>query len=261
MQNSRQLLLLVQSQADVDALPAAADAYNAQGYNALWLLFSPVVLVDTKAVAADYDANIAALRAQIEACKTADDFDGAKGYKAQLDDLVMQKTAKVKEAWRTLTPEQQTASQERVFGAFFAKLPKERIRVEGLREHFEPVSFIDALASVRKAWFVPFTPGSFTLTWASELTASIGAPEKKEITNQDLSKALDIVKTALKPEPPKQRALLPVQHPRFKELVLMGVDGLGQHALTLGINPNGKQILALRHEVFKKEKELGKIAA
>lgn len=253
MQKTRQLLLLVQSQADVDALPAAADAYNAQGFNALWLLFSPVVLVDTKAVSAEYDGNIAALRAQIEACKSADDFDGAKGYKAQLDDAVMQKTIKVKEAWRTLTEEQQAAAQERVFGPFFAKLPKERIRVEAFREHFEPSFFIDALASVKKAWFVPFTPGSFTMTWASDLGSSEAVPMVQGRIPLPPKPAVQ--------EPEKPRALLPTQHPRFKELVMMGVEGLGQHALTLGINPNGKQILALRHEVFRKEKELGKITA
>jgi len=233
----RQLLLLVQSQADVDALPSAADAYNAQGFNALWLLFSPVVLVDTNAVSAEYDANIAALRTQIEACKTADDFDGAKGYKAQLDDFVMQKTIKVKEAWRTLTPEQQTAAQERVFGPFFAKLPKERIRPEVLREHFEPASFIDALASVKKAWFVPFTPGSFTMDWAANLGASTAVQQPAR--NPEVPKAPAPAIPAPTPAKAKSGGNPMFTSDRYRELTRLPIDELGRIMTGHGLNLSG----------------------
>lgn len=253
----RQLLLLVQSQADVDALPAAADAYNTLGFNALWVLFSPVVLVDTKAVSAEYDGNIAGLRAQIQACKDADDFDGAKGYKGQLDDAIMQKTIKVKEAWRTLTQEQQAAAQDRVFGPFFAKLPKERIRIESLREHFEPTFFIDALASVKKAWFVPFTPGSFAMDWAANLAAAVvkeASPDPKVSPPAALPPVP--APPTPKPEPKKSGGNPMFTDPRYRELTRFPIDELGRimtkHRLILSGSASKIAAGIWKHEQFLK---------
>ena len=137
MTELRQLLLLVQDQRDVAALPGAAAAYQSQGYNGLWVLFSPAVLVDTASAAAEKDRDIAALNAQIDACAKVRDFAGAQQYQTQLDGKLLDRAAAVKDAWKTLTPEQQKTATERVFGDFFAALPKERVRPEMMREHYE----------------------------------------------------------------------------------------------------------------------------
>ena len=232
-----QLLLLVQNQADVDALPVAATAYVAHGYNALWLLFSPAVLVDTKAVSAEYDSNIIALRTQIESCKTADDFDGAKGYKSQLDDAVMQKAMKVKEVWRTLTQEQQAAAQERVFGPFFAKLPQERIRAEMLHEHYDQANFIDALNSIRKAWFAPYTPGQFVLAWASSL---VGGAAPAATTATPVSVPVPTLpKVSPSPAEPKKGGNPMFTDARYRELSRLPIDELGRIMTGHGLNLSG----------------------
>lgn len=247
----RQLLLLVQSQSDVEALPTAAAAIK-PSYEGVWLLFSPAVLVDSKTASAEHDANIAALQAAIDRCKATEDFDGAKGYKVQRDDAVLQKTVKVKEAWKTLTQAQQDTATERVFGSFVAALGIPNLRVESMQDHYEPSQFIAALNARKPAWFAPYVPGTFTIAWATSFVE-----ESKE--KRAVAPIPEVVKTVPEPVEPKERALLPTQHPRFKELVNMGLD-LGQHAMTLGLNPNTfKNILAMRHAVFKKEKEMGKI--
>ncbi len=251
----KNLLLLCQSQADVDSLAAAASAIKRDGYDGLWLLFSPAVLVDSKAASAEHDANITALRAAVDRCKSVDDFDGAKGYKAQMDDAILQKTVKVKEAWKTLTPAQKEEASAKMFDSFIANcgVAKGKIRVEQMRDHYETAQFVAALNAQKPMWFVPFTPGTFMFGWVASFTQS-GA----QVVTVTGPKTEVPAPTA---EAPKERALLPTQHPRFKQLVSMGLDGLAQHAMTLGLNPNQfPKILALRHAVFKKEKELGKVA-
>lgn len=256
MDNLKQLLLLIQDQRDVDALPGAAVAYASQGYNGLWVLFSPAVLVDTATASAEHDKNIKAREAQIDQCVARRDFAGAREHQIALDAAILEKTAKVKEAWRTLTPDAQKAATERVFGAFFDALPKERVRPEQMREHYEANEFIAALNAIKKGWFAPYTPGDFTLTWARELAKwkwSTSAPTEVK-PNPHRGEDTNFVKpTKAKTERPP----LPTQHPRFKELVLMSIDDIGAHALSLGINPNGMQLLKLRHSVFKAEKARG----
>lgn len=258
-----QLLLLVQSQSDVDALPAAAEAIRAQGYDGLWVLFSPAVLVDTAAASAQHDRDVAALNAQIDQCAKVRDFAGAQSYQVQLDAAILEKSVKTKESWKTMTAAQQEEAKVRVFDAFFAAKPAPNIRPEMMHEHYSNSEFIAALNAHKKAWFTPYTPGSFVLAWPTSFVEKAGLPAAlrarlpdADSIKQALTQAAQ--ETVVKPE----RKPLPTQHKRFKELVAMGIDGLGQHAIALGINPNQhKRIIGLRHAVFKKEMEMGKIVA
>lgn len=257
----KQILLLVQSQADVDALPAASAAIKTAGYQGLWMLFSPAVLVDSKAAEAEHEQNLSALRTAIQRCKDADDFDGAKGYKAQLDAALLDRAAKVKDSWKQLTDQQRETAIARVFGQFFDSKPAPNVRPEMFRDHYEPAQFIDALNSVRKGWFAPYVPGSFTLAWAASFAGNDAVTASLPVNKTSALGPIVPVTPPKPTEPPKERKPLPTQHPRFKQLRSLGVDGLGRHAIEMGLNPNGKSQLALTHEVFKKEMESGKITA
>lgn len=255
----KQILLLVQSQSDVDALPNAAAAIKSRGIQGLWMLFSPAVLVDSKAAEAEHEQNLTGLRTAIQRCKDADDFDGAKAYKQQLDAALIDRAAKVKDSWKQLTDAQRETAIARVFGTFFDSKPAPNIRPEMFRDHYEPAQFIDALNSVRKGWFAPYVPGSFEMAWAASFAAASAFAPTVEVVQSPVTVTKPVVSAPI--EPPKERKPLPTQHPRFKQLRSLGVDGLGRHAIELGLNPNGKNQLALTHEVFKKEIALGKITA
>jgi hypothetical protein len=246
----KQLILLCQSQADVDALPAAAAVIRAERYDALWFLFSPAVLVDTKAASAQHDRDIADLEAQIARCSQARDWAGCQGYQTQLDAKKLDRVTAVKDAWKTLSKPEQDAAAQSVFGAFFDARPCANIRPEMFRDHYEPAQFIDALNSIRKAWHAPCAPGTFTLTWASNLAGSAG---NMNTTAPAPLVTLDI--GAISPPTPPAPKAAPAKKepdPRRRTLMSMNIGQLGDEAIKAGFTPSGSR-MKIVNDIIKAE--------
>lgn len=258
----RQYLLLVQSQEHVDALPQALAVLKTRNYDGIWMLFSPAALVDTRTAATEFDKNIAELTEHKERCKAADDLDGAKGYKLQLDDLLLQKVAKIKEAWKTLPPDQQDKAFERVFGQFCESLQCARFRPERMREHYEPGQFIDALNAHRKAWFAPFVPGQFEFGWPTSFgdTPAAAVPATTPlapVATQPNTSGPEPVR--LPPKPEKQGGNPMFSDPAYRILLSMGLPQLEQRAQELKIKISGS-VAKIRATIWKHEKSLQKAA-
>lgn len=243
----KNLLLLVQSESHAAALPAFAQSIHGK-YDGIWLLFSPACLVDEASASKEHDRNITALNKAIENCKTSEDFDGAKAYKEKRDAALLEKATRVKESWKTLSEADRKAAEDRLLDGFAAAKPAPNMRLEMLKEHYEPAQFIDALNSVRKAWFVPFVPGTFDLKWP-HTNGSVPAASDKAAPK------LSVPAPAAEKKPDMRK------HPRIKILSAMNLIQLGDHATSIGINPNNKNIQALRYAVLRKEIELGKVPA
>lgn len=246
----KNLLLLVQSAQHAAALPSFGESIRGR-YDGIWLLFSPCCLVDEAAASQEHDRNIAALNAAIENCKVSEDFDAAKAYKEKRDAAILEKSVRVKESWKTLSEADRKAAEDRLLGGFSAAKPAPNTRVEMLKEHYETAQFIDALNSVRKAWFAPFVPGTFDIQWPSRNGAAAAVPivpDKPAPTVSEPAPAAD--------KKPDMR-----KHPRLKVLSAMNLIQLGDHATSIGVNPNNKNLTALRYAVLRKEIELGKIPA
>jgi len=168
------LLLFVHTAQDVAALPIAATAIKRLGITGLWLLFSPAVLVDDAEASAKYDKDIAELDAAVEACASRRDFEGAKGYQAQLDAKRLSKVENVKNQWKTMDKAQKDAAAERVFGTFMESKPCENIRPECMDDHFD--TFVDAFNAQRKKWFAEYKQGGFVMAWPT----SFGEQPKRD---------------------------------------------------------------------------------
>lgn len=232
----RQLLLLVQTQEHVDALRGAATTILSERYDGLWVLFSPAILVDTKAAASEFDKNIADLTAAKDRCKAADDFDGARAYKTQLDAELLERNAKVRDSWKAMTEADRDAATQRVLGSFLEQFPADRLRVERMHDHYEPGQFIDALNAHRKAWFVPFTPGSFAFAWptsfgAAAAPAALIPPPAPPVPSISLPLPT--------PEPKKPGGNPMFTSPRYRELSRLTVNQLGEIMIKHGLNLSG----------------------
>lgn len=243
----RQLLLFIQSQDHVDALANAAPVIKSENYEGIWVLFSPAVLVDTKSAASAFDKNIADLTAAKDRCKAADDFDGARAYKTQLDAALLERNAKVRDSWKAMSPADQEAATVRVLGSFLDQFPADKLRAERMHDHYEPGQFIDALNAHRKAWFVPFTPGNFTFAWPTSFqVAKQAAPAALPVSsapNSIAGAALSVASAALSQpqaaEPKKPGGNPMFTSPRYRELSRLTVNQLGEIMLKHGLNLSG----------------------
>lgn len=242
-------MLLVQSHAESAALASIVPALKP--FDDLLLIYSPVVLVDEAAVAKEFDATIKDITEAMEAAARRRDYAGAQGYKEKLDSAVMDKSAKVKAAWKTLNPEQIAAAQDRVFGAFFGARPCENMLILQHPEHMEPESYVEMLNQLKTNLPARFSPGSFVIGWPTAFTAQ-----------STFTTAAQRLPQAAPTPPPVAKVPAATTHdPRYKQLCGLGIELLGQLAIEHGINPNGKHRMALVHAINKAEKAKAQKAA
>jgi hypothetical protein len=273
----KQQLLLCQSQADSDALLPAVPALVSAGVNAIWLLYSPVVLVDTKAAEAEHQRNIDGLNASIARCTAAEDFQGALAYKVQRDAAVLERATAVKDAWKKLAVYEQAEAEKKLFTPFLEGMGAAGIsvRVQRLTEHYETPHFIDALNSIRKSWFAPCAPGTFSMDWVSNVAAAemmikkdiaqakatvLYAPTisatPAEIRLAETVKAHKaIVESAALPAAEKLKGNPMHRDPRYKQLMDLNIDQLGELALKLTLKVSGTAG-KIRKQIWEHEKTL-----
>jgi hypothetical protein len=249
------LLLLIQTQSDVTALPIAAQVVKAERYEAVWAILSPAVLVDTQAAEAEHQRNLQGLEEAIARCAKTRDWGGAQAYETQLAAAKLQKVAAVKDAWKSLTEAEKKVAGDKIIQSFGSPCPN--IRFQPLADHYEPAQFIDALNSIRKNWHAPCVPPGFTLTWASEMARNVSVQPVHEPVSQTATVTLEQVQQppagseANKGAAPEEKKGY-THLPRFKELCKMGIEQLGEIALKLKLTPKGTR-LGVAHQVMKAE--------
>lgn len=271
----KQCILLAQSQSDIESLLPAARVLILESYQAVWLLYSPAVLVDTKAAEAEHQKNIDGLNAAIARCAAAEDFEGAKAYKIQRDAALLDRVTKVKDAWKAIAPFEQNEAEKRLFQPFMDALPGIGVRVQRLPDHYEPSQFIDALNSIRKGWHAPCVPPSFTLTWVSTLANSDGRrtlvvenarpPHPADVAAEAAKQAARVVVVPLTtPDEKSGKSGNPMYNDkRYKELRDMTPDQIFAIGSKIGVPPAELKgtIGKIRAAVWKHEKTKVKAGA
>lgn len=251
------VILLVQTAHDIAALPGAAASLKRANASACWLIYSPAVLADAETVNAEFDKQIAALNTAISQASAREDFDGAKGYKEQRDGLILQKVASVKEAYKSLTPEQQQAAATKLFGPFYESKPAPSLKISRHGDHYETANWIEMVNSLKGAWPSTLPAGDYVVTWPGQLAqffpesspATAVSPPSQSIT------AMPIPLPATSPATVKPKAASKsyTQTKRFKILCSLGPDALGQEAMNAGIaQPSGNR-LSIAHQTIKAE--------
>lgn len=255
------VILLVQTAHDIAALPGAAASLKRANASACWLIYSPAVLADAETVNAEFDKQIAALNTAIGQASAREDFDGAKGYKEQRDGLILQKVASVKEAYKSLTPEQQQAAATKLFGPFYESKPAPSLKISRHGDHYETANWIEMVNSLKGAWPSTLPAGDYVVTWPGQLAqwgadavatspATAVAPASQTSTAAPVTPPPTTSPATVKPKAPSKSY---TQTKRFKMLCSMGIDALGAEAMAAGIaQPVGNR-LSIAHQTIKAE--------
>jgi len=276
----KNILLLIQNQADIAALATASREIKKLNTEGCWLVFSPAVLVDTAAAAKEHDVAIRDINDAMTACAGRLDFAGAAQYKLKLDAAILDKAESVKNAYKKMTAAEQESAFQRVFGDFVKNPPAANMKVTQHSDHYEPESWIEFLNSLKGAWFAPFTPGTFSILWPTSLpetkSGTIVPKTEKAVVAKVVKEETAIVLNpsdytapspptytppASAPTPPpthpalpapgvRPKGIAPQMTPEFKQIMAMGLDGVAAEAFKIGINPNGKSLRKLVHMVY-----------
>lgn len=235
------LLLLIQTHEHAAALATAIPAIRGQ-YSDVWVVFSPVVLVDASEVSREYDKTIADITEAEEACARRKDYAGAEQYKQKRDAAVLEKSAKVKTAWKTLAPEAQQKATDRVFSAFVEARPAPSMKISQHPDHFEPDSWVEMVNGLKGIMPPHYTPGGYVVAWPTSLPimeAQCGPQSTTvpPVTNPDSATVTITTPVA----PPVARKQPYTTSPRFRQLMAMHIDELGKIALEKGFVPSGNK--------------------
>lgn len=255
-----QLLLLVQTEEHAKALPSASNWMKQHGITGCWVVFSPAVLCTSAEAGAAHDKRIEDITMAMKAAMGREDFDAAKSYKEQRDAAVLDRTAAVRDAWRKLDDAAQKQAVARVFGPFMESKPCANIRIDKHPDHFEPQDWIACLNSLKAGWFAPFTPGSFSVAWPTSLK-EVQVPVSGGVRIVPLKETTKTAETVVPPtsEPVREKKKgggnPMMSDPRYRELMKMPLDQLGEIGIKLGFTPAGtvRQVAA---QVWKAEREL-----
>ena len=247
------LLLLVQSQADVDALPNAAQAILRSAITGVWVVFSPAITIDSAAAASKFDTEIAQLlTAERQAAERAD-YEAAKGYKAQRDGKELDRAKALRDAWKTASAEDRKARTQAIFQPFVKTLQDSgngiSARVTSHSDHYDREQWVAMLNSLSGVWFKPFAPGSFVIGWPESVGSSIAAglkPVGVGAVAQVIPAAGEVVikPIGLAPLPPRSRE---------QELSEINTNKLRAMAVRLNIDTEGKDKPTLAREVAAAE--------
>lgn len=231
------LLLLVQTEADVAHLDAAAKAIQASAITGIWVVFSPAITVNASEAASKLDGEIETLRTAEKQAAERSDYAAAAGYKEQRDGKALDRAKALRDAWKTASPEDRKKKTESIFVPFAEPLKRAglNVKVTGHSDHYDREQWVAMLNSLSGAWFKEFVPGSFLIGWPEAAglllpvgKTNIGAVLDKQHMAQALVAAENSVK--LPPAPKTRREELEALHPMK----------LGPLMRSLGLDAEGK---------------------
>lgn len=203
------LLLLVQTQADVQHLDAAAKAILNSAITGVWVVFSPAITVNTSEAAAKLDTEIATLKTAERQAADRSDYAAAAGYKTQREGKELDRAQALRDAWKLAPAEERQARTKAIFSPFGDQLKTKNlnVRITGHSDHYERDQWVAMLNSLSGVWFKEFTPGGFMIAWpeAVETMLPIGmtnvgavleaAIEKKEVVQKPKSRREELEAT------------------------------------------------------------------
>lgn len=242
--NNARLLLLVQTHAHVAALMDCLPHIKAN-YDWVWAVYSPAVLADPAVVEKEFDQQIADLTRAMKDCYGREDGAGGDAYKVKRDAAILEKSAKVKEAWKSLSKDAQDAAVMRLFEPFFRAIQG----VDGMscsitqaQDHFETAAHVEFQNSLKAAMKPGYAAGEYVVAWPTSLPRSNGAVATiPQASIQAAPQVVDTPVAAKEPAPPVEAPKIDKRTKeykmRLKELQGMTLDDLGPIAFELGIKP------------------------
>jgi len=249
--NTIPLLLLVHTHAHAAALMSCIPHIKAH-YGWCWVVYSPAVLADPALLEREFDQQIADLSRAAKECYAREDGAGGDQYKAKRDAAILEKTAKVKDAWKALSKEEQNEAENKIFKEFWTQLRddgKLPVTISRHSDHFETAAHVEMQNALKAGMKPMFVPGGYVIAWPTSL------PKEADINvvlrspdggvynpDSDPNFRRDHTPTPPTPTPPPVPAIkidkrTKEYKARLKELQGMSLDDLGPIAFELGIKP------------------------
>lgn len=240
------LLLLVQSEADVQHLDAAAKAILNSSIKGVWVVFSPAITVNTSEAAKKLDGEIEQLNVAEQQAAARTDYEAAQGYKAQREGKELDRQKVLRDAWKTAPPEDRKKKAQEAFAPLIAQLQPNGINVKltAHSDHYDREQWVQMLNSLSAGWFKEFVPGQFVVAWPESVETSIkvNTPGNHTLDRTDMEKAREqraaaADKTALLQQEIDERVI----NTRRKQL--QNMHGLKRRNIAkgLGIDVEGKE--------------------
>jgi hypothetical protein len=242
MNANNRLLLLVQTHAHAAALMDCIPHIRAN-YEWVWVVYSPAVLADPAVVEKEFDQQIGDLSKAARDCYAREDGAGGDAYKAKRDAAILEKSAKVKDAWKALAKDAQDAAVNRLFKPFYDARPCANVAITQGPDHFETVAHVEFQNSLKAGMKPGFVAGEYVVAWPTSLPKSGGNAQKTE----EIPAKTPVPVAAPTPSVPTPSVTPPTvkidkrtkeYKNRLKELQMMSLDDLGPIAFELGIKPS-----------------------
>jgi hypothetical protein len=246
------LLLLIQTEADVTHLEAAAKAILGSAITGVWVVFSPAITVNASEAAQKLDTEVAALRTAERQAADRGDYAAAAGYKTQREGKELDRAKAIRDAWKTATAEERQAKTKGIFEPFLALLRPNGInaKISSHSDHYDREQWVAMLNSLSGVWFKEFSAGGFMVAWPEAVVASIRAAVSPAVEAFKESKAADatagVVREPIKAAAPKTR---------YEEILALHPMKLGPLMRSLGLDPEGKSRTQKIQEILAAEEK------
>lgn len=166
------LILLIQSESDIAALPSAAESIVQHGYKGCWILVSPAIAVNAAEASAKYDKEINDLRAAELAAASRGDYTAASEHKLAREGKELERGTAVASAWKSVAEADRMNAIKNKLAPLMTAFPgKVNTRTQLMQDHYDPGQWVQMLNSLSGAWFKEFTPGSFSVAWPGAIPA------------------------------------------------------------------------------------------
>lgn len=178
------LILLIHTQAHVDALPATAGTIIAAGFDRCWVIISPAIAADAAAASAQIDADIVALEGARATAAALHDYEAAASHHLKLQSKMLDRDKAIADAWKSVPEEDRKLAYRTKLGPLFAEF-KDRVnaKVNATQEHYAAAQWISMLNSLSGAWPKEFVHGEYVVAWPGAIPALLTANpiERREI--------------------------------------------------------------------------------
>jgi len=244
------ILLLVQTEADVAHLDAAAKSILASAITGVWVVFSPAITVNASEAATKLDGEVETLRGAERQAADRGDYTAAAGYKTQREGKELDRAKALRDAWKTAPAEARQARIKAIFGPFGDALKAKglNVRITGHSDHYDRDQWVAMLNSLSGVWFKEFTAGGFVVGWpeAAETMVKTGLDwSRLGLTSLDRERMAAPEKKELGSEPaPKTRE---------QELLALHPMKLGPLMRSKGLDPEGKSRTQKIQEILEHE--------
>lgn len=253
------LILLIQSEADVAAIPTAAQSIISHGYKGCWILVSPAIAVNAAEASAKYDKEIADLRTAERAAAERGDYTAASEHKLAREGKELERGTAVASSWKAVNEADRMTAIKNKLAPLMAAFPgKLNTKTQVLQDHYDPGQWVAMLNSLSGAWFKEFTPGSFSVAWPGAIPAMgvkipiVQGTQAEPDEKGSLGKQRGSAQPAQKPD---KTPLVAATNPDERKKQLTGMPFFSRKGIAgkLGIEVKGKSTEQIVEEILAKE--------